>query len=57
MQRIYQESVGREADFDCMPENVDSIDTMSGSAAAELGGGTRATPMMGCYNARLVVDL
>jgi hypothetical protein len=56
MQRIYQESVGHEADFDCIPENVDSIDIASGAGAAELGGGTRATPLMGCYNARRTAD-
>lgn len=56
MQRIYQESIGKEADFDCVPENVDSIDTSSGSCAAELGGGTGTTPMMGCYNARRAAD-
>ena len=56
MQRIHAESVGHEADFDCMPENVDSIDTQSGSAAAELGGGTRATPLMGSFNVRRSAD-
>lgn len=50
MQRIHTDSVGKEADFDCMPENMDSIDPHS--SAADLGGGTPTTPLLGMYNAR-----
>ena len=50
MQRIHAESQGKEADFDCMPENVDRLDTASSSA--EIMGGTHSTPLLSCYSSR-----
>lgn len=55
MKRLYSESVGKEADFDCMPENVDSISD-SFHAASEFAGAQKATSLMGSYNARRMAD-
>lgn len=55
MKRIHTESVGREADFDCMPENVDSISDAF-HAASEFGGAQKATSLMGSYTARRMAD-
>lgn len=52
MQKLSSSSSGREADFDCMPENVDSLDPSS----AELMGGTRSTPLLSCYSSRRTAD-
>lgn len=54
MQKIHAESVGREADFDCMPENVDSLNL--NSAHTEFMGGTRSTPLLSCYSQRRTAD-
>jgi hypothetical protein len=54
MQKLYSESIGHEADFDCMPENVDSLDLQS--SASELMGGTRSTPLLSCYSSRRTAD-
>lgn len=48
------ESAGKEADFDCMPENVDSLD--ASQAATEFMGGTRSTPLLSCYSQRRTAD-
>lgn len=52
MQKLHSQSVGHEADFDCMAENVDSLDPFS----TEMMGGTRSTPLLSCYSARRTAD-
>jgi hypothetical protein len=54
MQRIHANSSGREVDFDCMPENVDSLDP--NSSASEFYGGTSQTPLLSCYSQRRAAD-
>ena len=56
MQKLHAESAGKEADFDCMPENVDSLDLSSVGAQTEFMGGTRSTPLLSCYSQRRTAD-
>lgn len=54
MKRLHSESLGKEADFDCVPENIDSV---AGSfSASEFSGNAKATSLMNSYSARRMAD-
>ena len=54
MKKLHSESVGKEADFDCMPENIDSL--ADSFCASEFAGNAKATSLMSCYSARRMAD-
>ena len=56
MKRLHTESIGKEADFDCMPENIDSVADSFIGASEFFGGSVKATSLMSSYNARRMAD-
>jgi hypothetical protein len=51
VQKIQQDSIGNEASFDCMPDNLDSIHTMDDTIR---GGDTE--PLLGSFMCRRAAD-